>query len=341
MNQSPATILMACPPWARAFHIQQQTIQDFHQACTQTLGGQVTLLPLQPEQLSLERNLFSTLFIMAAEAAGVDPERLPFFAMIYQCLRGQVTGCDNLLDDEYKGVIPFDLPGGGIRFRSVLTIMTSDMVLAKHVLNELGAEHMDKQLAKKVLNEVLALLIPSGIEEHEEESHLTQQIPTVETVLEQIHPRKTGSLFSTPVRLAQRLNATDPERSKHIAKALADFGIGCQILDDLKDVADDLTRQHHNIVISQAFHGEDPHERRLLQEYLQAPDPAAAKAVAGQLESARTRSIRTAINYFQGAEQAFCRYLPEFSIKETAALGLLVQKSIMQERNDLLKENQP
>ncbi|MDX2479133.1 MAG: hypothetical protein QNK24_02210 [Desulfuromusa sp.] len=60
-------------------------------------AGSCQLDSLQTEQLSLQRNLFSTLFIMATEAAGVALEALPFYTMINQCLRVQITGCDNLL----------------------------------------------------------------------------------------------------------------------------------------------------------------------------------------------------------------------------------------------------
>ena len=48
---------------------------------------------------------------------------------VNQCLRGMVTGCDNILDDEYKTTLETDLPPQAHRFRSVLDIMVADRVL--------------------------------------------------------------------------------------------------------------------------------------------------------------------------------------------------------------------
>ena len=316
MNRPPGEILMACEPWAEALAIQQQTVKQFHRCCAAILEGQVDLRPLSEKDLSLQRNLFSTLFIMATGAAGVPVADLPFYAMVFQCLRAQVTGCDNILDDEYKSVIPFALPGEGTKFRSVLTIMTSD---------GLAEGRIDRVQAGNLPDSVLQVLIPSGIEEHEEESLPEQNIPPVAEILQSTHPRKTGSLFAAPILLADRLRATDPQHAAEIAKALSDFGVGCQILDDLKDIADDLSRQRHNLILSHAAHDPSVQEKQLIDEFFRGSRSyREAELVAEQLITA----------CFRRSQEAFCRCFPSFSTQAAKALGSLIEQSIMSQRND-------
>lgn len=327
--------LMNCPPWKNALAIQQDTVRSFHQACTRALADQVQLNPLTDKNLSLQRNLFSTLFIMANEAAGVSQKSLPFFAMVFQCMRAQVTGCDNLLDDEFKSVIPFALPGSATRFRSVLTIMTSDMVLADRAIEEIGEEGFSQDMARQLLREVLALLLTSGLQEDEEESLKNNGILTATEVLEEVHPRKTGSLFSAPVLLAERLGAANPARCTTIARALGNFGIGCQILDDLKDVMDDLLRNRNNIVISIAYHYNDEKLKKRIDDFFIAPPCLkTAERITKELDKARMQALQIAGRYFKQAEQELCLCIPGFGPDEVQALGSLIHASIMGERND-------
>lgn len=335
MNRPPGEILMACEPWAEALAIQQQTVKQFHRCCAAILEGQVDLRPLSEKDLSLQRNLFSTLFIMATGAAGVPVADLPFYAMVFQCLRAQVTGCDNILDDEYKSVIPFALPGEGTKFRSVLTIMTSDMILAKLAIDGLAEGRIDRVQAGNLPDSVLQVLIPSGIEEHEEESLPEQNIPPVAEILQSTHPRKTGSLFAAPILLADRLRATDPQHAAEIAKALSDFGVGCQILDDLKDIADDLSRQRHNLILSHAAHDPSVQEKQLIDDFFRGSRSyREAELVAEQLIAAKAAGLEDAAACFRRSQEAFCRCFPSFSTQAAKALGSLIEQSIMSQRND-------
>lgn len=335
MNTRAIETLMSCAPWQRAFTIQQSTVRQFHQLCAESLGERCPLLPLKDKQLTVQRNLFSTLFIMAIEAAGVPAQQLPLYALVNQCLRIQVTGCDNILDDEYKSVIPFALTGSGTRFRSVLTIMSADSVLARIVLDEVASGRMELSEGKKLLTSALSVLIPSGIEEHEEESLNKETIPTVDVILTHVHPRKTGLLFEAPVRLVEMMNAADPQRAPQVAKALGDFGVGCQILDDLKDVADDLANQKYNVIISHAFHGDHTAEHQLISTIQHHTiTHAEAETIAAQLSQAKGQCLTRAIDYFLRAEQTFSRCFPDFGAEQAAALGALVHSAISSERND-------
>ncbi|SHI52681.1 Polyprenyl synthetase [Malonomonas rubra DSM 5091] len=336
MKENALSVLRHCEPWQRAYQLQQKTVGHFYQSCSELLDMSCAIEPLPEEYFSMERNLFSTLFLLALEASGVASEKMPFYAMVNQCLRVQVTGCDNLLDDEYKSVIPFSMAGEGIRFRSVLTIMTGDAVLAMLAADEVASGRFDAQAAKCLLSAVLAVLIPSGIEEHEEERRGERVMLSVEQMLKEIHYRKTGLLFEAPVRLAAKMRDVDSQRAEQVAKALSTFGIGCQILDDLKDIADDLYFNKHNLVVSVAHYGASEAERDSISAFVEKRGSLEdARLLANQLPAAKKRCWELAVDYFQRAQHDFSRLMPAFGDVQAAALGILVQGAIMAERNEL------
>ena len=82
-------------------------------------GSGIRLAPPGEEDFSLKRNFFSTLFLYAYWRVALPPPRRTLYVAVNQCLRGMVTGCDNLLDDEYKATLETDLPPG------VLNVITS------------------------------------------------------------------------------------------------------------------------------------------------------------------------------------------------------------------------
>jgi hypothetical protein len=338
MKDQALAILKQCVPWWRAFNLQKDSVVRFHGLCIDLLEPRCPLARLPEDLLGMERNLFSTLFLMAVEAAGVPTVKLPFYAMANQCLRVQVTGCDNILDDEYKSAIPFALEGDGIRFRSVLTVMTGDAVLATLIAEEVAAGRFDPLDAKRMLAAVLAVLIPSGIEEHEEESYEKKLIPTVERVLDEIHYRKTGLLFEAPIRLADKMGDSDPLRSTMIAKALSSFGSGCQIIDDLQDIAEDLYAEKYNLAISVAYYGSNALERGLVSSFLDKRGSLAeAEAVAVQLSEAKKACTEQALDYFKRAQHDLSNCVPDFGFEQAAALGILVQGAITAERNETIE----
>ncbi|MBI4557682.1 MAG: polyprenyl synthetase family protein [Candidatus Hydrogenedentes bacterium] len=337
MNEQLGELLCNCKVWYSAYETQRLTLLGFYDLCAGLLDQACALRPLDEEVLSMERNLFSTVFIMATAALGLPAARLRFYAMVNQCLRTLVTGCDNILDDEYKEVIPLRLDGDGRRFRSVLQIMTADAVLAKVTGEELAAGRMSAAAASRVSPAVLAALIPSGVQEHEEESRSGNDIPTPETMLKQVHFRKTGLLFEAPLRIVERVGDAAPERVNCVASALARLGTACQILDDLQDVGEDVARRRSNLVLSIAYHGGHFSERKAVRELTDnANGIQNGAAEIGQLLSrALFECRRMAGRHFQDAYEALSNTIPGFGLREAAGLGALIQKAIMRNRNDL------
>lgn len=245
--------LLSIARFATAFQAQRRILRDFHRRCARVLEGSCGLKPYEPDVLHIKRNFFSTLFLAALRCAGLPPERTHFYGLINQCMRAWVTACDNLLDDEFKSVIPFDLPEGGHRFQSVLTIMAADRVFFDLVCEEMGEGRLAPRQAMELGHLTLRALVPSGLQEHEEELGAPIVLPPDE-LLETIHVPKTGLLFEAPLVAPERLGEIGGWRAAATKAALRSFGLACQVLDDIVDFERDLAQRRHNLFLSVAAH---------------------------------------------------------------------------------------
>jgi hypothetical protein len=223
----------------------------------------VRLLALPPDLLSLRRNFFSALFLYSYHRAGIEKPRRIFYATVNHCLRGMVTGCDNLLDEEYKQTLATDLPENARRFRSVLDIMVSDRVLFSLLLK---AKDRGELLPEQVLEAsfaTLRALARSGVQEAGEEGGVENILEPAE-VLEQVHHFKTGLLFQCPWALPLLVEKPNERVHAPILAGLFKIGIGCQIMDDLVDMGDDIGKKRHNYLVSLVEYGADAAEREKL-----------------------------------------------------------------------------
>lgn len=229
----------------------------------------ISVLDADPDYFSLEKNFFSFLFLYSYFRAGIRQPRRIMYAAVNQCLRGMVTGCDNILDDEYKMTLATDLPFEASKFRSIIDIMVSDRVLfsilqQKFLLNDLTS---DQVLAAS--SESLRTLAKSGVQEASEE----QGVGTIlkpEYILSDIHSLKTGILFQSPWALPDLLEDPDTLGNPDgIQQSLFQIGMGCQVLDDMVDLSLDLKTDHHNYVASLIQHGDKKYETDLLHGMLE------------------------------------------------------------------------
>jgi plasmid stabilization system protein ParE len=230
-------------------------------------GSSVRLIPPDPASASIESNLFSLLFLYSYLQAGISAPRRVFYAAVNQCLRGMVTGCDNLLDDEYKKTLDTDLPPSGTRFRSVLDIMVSDRVLFELLADARERGELSATQLKAASSASLHGLLASGVEEAGEEAGVGDRLAPDE-VLHVIHHHKTGLLFQCPWSLPTLLEDVDADTRTRTTRALHSLGIGCQVLDDMVDLAADLRNSRHNYLASLIYHDADQSELESLQDWL-------------------------------------------------------------------------
>jgi hypothetical protein len=210
----------------------------------------VSLQTIPPEFYLLRKNIFSTLFQSMYHLMDCAPQHRLFYGKLIHLFRIWVTSADNLLDDEDKVVIPINMPGSSRVMRQVVSIMTADRVFQCLLAEGIESKALTVKQARELSERSLQILLPSAAQEASEEMGITER-PDPEHVLSVIHRYKTGILFNVaflaPEIIEPHLNRA---RADALKDALLKFGIGCQVLDDIRDMARDHIERRHNYLLS-------------------------------------------------------------------------------------------
>jgi len=225
----------------------------------------------RPESLKtlayLQKNFFSTLFLAVYRAVGIPAERRLFYGVINHCLRGIVTGTDNLLDNEYKEMLPLAFASEAIRFKSVMHILLFDRFLFQYPLKKSEMLGIDAERAMLLQKELFAALVPIGAGEALEEQGV-EQILTPEELLQSVHMYKGGKLlclsFVAPCLLEKELNG----KLAVAEKGIFSIGLALQVIDDLTDFYEDMAARNHNYLLSVIEHEGGQGEKAKLREIL-------------------------------------------------------------------------
>ncbi|MCE5280422.1 MAG: hypothetical protein ABFD92_19515 [Planctomycetaceae bacterium] len=239
------SVLSSLEVFCQALSLQQETLEEFYRLATTIAPQQCAVDRPGGTLFALERNVFSTLFLVVTASLVGRSRFLPLYAMVNQCMRAWVTACDNLLDDEYKEIFPFRLAGRGQRMRSVLTILLADRILWEYI----DRQYRDDGVLEAAGRLSLEALAPSAAQECEEETRPVEILPS-RRLLDEVHHRKTGLLFMSPLALPCRLEPPDERRARAAGRAVHDFGMGCQCLDDIVDLPADAAAGRHNLLVS-------------------------------------------------------------------------------------------
>jgi len=211
-----------------------------------------------------QRNFFSILFLSIYRAVGIPAPRRLHYGIVNHCLRGIVTGADNLLDDEYKELLPLKFPSQATRFKSIMHLLLFDRFLFKvgRLMQESGQISTDE--ADRLQAALFQALMPIGAEEASEEGGV-RSILTPREILSSVHMYKGGKLLCLSF-VAPRLLEKEFSRKLHQAEqGIFSIGLALQIIDDLTDFYEDIVAGNHNYLISSIYHDGDRGERKALQ----------------------------------------------------------------------------
>jgi len=217
---------------------------------------EVRLGDVSTEFYEVRKNLFSTLFQSVYHLLKIEKERRLLYGKLNYLFRIWVTSADNLLDNEDKIVVPMEMNGSSRVMRQVISIMLADRILKKiiddAVVNGVITEHDASALSNKSLQ----ILLPSAAEEASEEGGITSR-PDADYVLNTIHRLKTGLLFHIPFLGPDNIEKKISKQSLGLCKeGLMSFGLGCQILDDIRDISKDYLEKRHNYILSKIYSDE-------------------------------------------------------------------------------------
>jgi hypothetical protein len=215
----------------------------------------------------LQKNFFSSLFLSIYTALNIPPARRQLYGQINHCIRGLVTACDNLLDDEYKELLPFNFPEPAIRFKSVMHLLCLDRILEKiarqAVLDGLLAPHDLEPL----LDTIFQSMVPIGAEEALEEGGITE-ILTPKAVLDSVHMYKGGKLLCLAFTAPLLLETKSRPMLTLAETGIYRIGMALQVIDDLTDFYEDIQNQNHNYLVSMVYHQGETAEQQALATIL-------------------------------------------------------------------------
>lgn len=244
-----------------------------------------------------QRHFFSILFLSLYQAIGIPPERRLLYGMINHCLRGIVTGTDNLLDEEYKELLPLNFPESATRFKSVMHILLFDRMLSR-INGRLQASGLSDTNDLSLDSALFKAIVPIGAEEAQEEGGI-EEIISPEAVLETVHMYKGGKLLCLSFVAPRLLESNEfQERLTRADRGIFHIGMALQIIDDLTDFHEDIKAGNHNYLLSFVFHQGNPQEKELLKTILKTPgskpeiEVSFASAISQVMNSAVSEALR-------------------------------------------------
>ena len=243
--------------FAQSFEEQKDIVREFWGDVAVILEEQdfssefkVELASLPVEFTKAKKNFFSVLFIAVLKILNLDEEKCRLYSYINHLFRVWVTSADNLLDDEDKVTIPLVMPNDSRVMRQVVAIMLADRILSKKLHSAFVDGIINSEELERISDSTLKVLLPAAAEEGMEEGGISSW-PTPDEVLENIHPIKTGILFHIPFMGPELIEKDiDLELLHSLKDSLMDFGLACQLLDDIKDFSLDFNERRVNYLIS-------------------------------------------------------------------------------------------
>ncbi len=242
----------------RSFKEQMGCIREVYQLLDETIQSpdhapadyRVALGAIPKQFYTLRKNIFSTLFHTSYHLLDLPLERRLLYGKLNHLFRIWVTSADNLLDKEDKQVVPLAMPGRSEVMRQVVAIMAADRVLKKLLDEAVSGGVIDAGQARQLAESSLQVLLPSAALEASEEGGIGAR-PDPAHMLSTIHVLKTGILFHVPFLGPDLIEPNiDRRRLADLKEALLKFGLGCQLLDDLRDLAKDFIERRHNYLLS-------------------------------------------------------------------------------------------
>jgi len=253
-----------------------------------------------------QRNIFSILFLAVYRAIGIPAERRLIYGVINHAVRGIVTGTDNLLDDEYKEMLPLRFPADATRFKSVMHILLFDRFLFQIVEEAVRKRVFPEEHRQLIQHKIFQAMVPIGDEEASEEKGVSAILPPAE-ILASVHMYKGGNLlrlaFVAPRLVEKGLFAPLEAADGGIYR----IGMALQVIDDLTDFYDDLRDRRHNYLLSSIFHEGDISERQLLGQLLAerpGSGPPVAEIFRDSVGRVMHRAIGEALAGFAALEEA-------------------------------------
>jgi hypothetical protein len=253
-----------------------------------------------------QKHFFSILFLSVYAALEIPRERRIAYGIINHCLRGIVTGTDNLLDNEYKEMLPLKFPEDAVRFKSVMHILLFDRFLSR-VVNQLADDGViPHELTNETQIKLFGAMVPIGAEEAQEEGGV-KGVLSPAAILDSVHMYKGGKLLCLSFVAPLLIEQDNRERIDIAEQGIFSIGMALQVIDDLTDLYEDLANARHNYLASVIHHEGPAEEREILARQLESGPgdvPAIEDAFPHSVGLVMERAIGEALHGFDSLAQA-------------------------------------
>ena len=249
---------------------QREATEHIHALLPGLLAEEYVLpAAAQEDELAfLQGNFFQILFHSVLQTLGCSQEHLRLYARMNLCIKGIVTAGDNLFDDEAKMLLALRLPSAGPKFASILQMLCFLRILDTVCEDAVMEGSLPIEASRAARREILSRLAGVGALEGSEEDGVDEILP-VEEMVERVHRVRGGALFSLAFAAPNHIEAGDLSARLRLAEdGIRDLGTAFQIADDLTDFEFDMGRRSHNLLVSEAYHSEDPAARAAIRELL-------------------------------------------------------------------------
>jgi hypothetical protein len=246
------------------------------------------------------KNFFSILFLAVYRSMGISEERRLLYGTINHAIRGIVTAADNILDDEYKEMLPLRFADGASRFKSIMHLLLFDRILYRMVDDAVERRIISPGDRPGILQTILDALVPIGEEEATEEGGVSH-ILTPEEIIHQIHRHKGGNLLRLAFVAPLMVETGRRERVELAARGVFRIGLALQVIDDLTDFYQDLRDRRHNYLVSTIHHEGTRDEQARLAALLSGRGDRLPVELAYAASAARAmaRAIGEALDGFE------------------------------------------
>lgn len=253
-----------------------------------------------------QKNFFSILFLAIYRAIGIEPEKRHFYGLLNHCLRGIVTGADNLLDDEYKELLPLNFPEPAIRFKSIMHILLFDRFIVRITKTMEKHSLLGGADASLLQQKLFDAIVPIGAEEAQEEGGIYKVLPP-EEILSTVHMYKGGKLLCLAFVAPRLIEASLRKKLTLAEQGIYSIGIALQLIDDLTDFYEDIAHANHNYLVSSITFRGPANEKKKLEKSLHSAEkigPAIESQYPDTLALVMEEAIGEAMHGFELLEKA-------------------------------------
>jgi len=199
-----------------------------------------------------EKNFFSILFLSIFKAVGISDERILKYGVILHALRIIITCTDNILDEEHKGPVFLNAELDNPVLNNTMLSLLAHKVMGQ-AIREVSR---DVATAARIESKILDSICSIG--KGENVTKIDGEMPIPQEIIENVHMKIGGDLLRLALIAPVENESGFNSELQHMESGVLGIGIALQMLDDVTDTVEDLSKTKANYLASWIiYQGED------------------------------------------------------------------------------------